>query len=77
MGLWVGLGWKEFSKRKKAVGDVVVTDRSLEPTEGQASLPKAGGQKGRCSLSPSLASQKPVAEENGRQLPTSLEPTLR
>lgn len=40
MGLWVGLGWKDFSKRKKAVGDAVVTGRSLEPTGGQASSPK-------------------------------------
>lgn len=46
VGLWVGLGWKDFSKRKKAVGDVVVTGRSLEPTEGQASLPKQKDRKG-------------------------------
>lgn len=46
MGLWVGLGWKDFSKRKTAVGDVVVTDRSLEPTEGQTSPPKHEDRKG-------------------------------
>lgn len=46
MRLWVGLGWKDFSKRKKAVGDVVMTDRSLEPTEDQASPPKQEARKG-------------------------------
>lgn len=40
------MGWKEFSERKEAVGDVVVTGRSLEPTEGQASLPKHKDRKG-------------------------------
>lgn len=75
MGLWVGLDWKDFSKRKKAVGDVVVTGRSLEPTEGQASPPHR--REGCCSLSPSLALQKPVVEGNGRQVPRSLEPKLR
>ena len=41
----MSLGWKDFSKRKKAVGDVVVNGRSLEPTEGQAILPKQGDRK--------------------------------
>lgn len=38
--------WKDFSKRKKVVGDVVVTDRSLETMEGQASLPGQEDRKG-------------------------------
>lgn len=46
MWLWVRLGWKDFSKRKKAVGDVVVTGRSLEPPEGQASPPEQEDRKG-------------------------------
>ena len=50
--------WKDFSKRKKVVGDVVVTDGSLETMEGQTSLPwSERGQKGSCFLSPSYFSE--------------------
>lgn len=38
---------------------------------------KAEGQKGSCPLSPTLTAQKPVAGENGCQLPRSLAPKLR
>lgn len=60
-----GPGWKDFSKRKKAVGDAVVTGKSLEPKKGQASLPKKEDRKS-CALSPSLAFQKLESEGNGR-----------
>lgn len=59
-----GPGWKDFSKRKKAVGDAVVTGKSLEPKKGQACLPKKDRKS--CALSPSLAFQKPESEGNGR-----------
>lgn len=35
-----GPPWKDLSKRKKAVGDMVVTGRPLGPMEEQASRPK-------------------------------------
>lgn len=41
-----GPGLEGFFKRKKAVGDVVVTGGSLETMEGQASPPKQEDRMG-------------------------------
>lgn len=72
-----GPGWKDFSKRKKPVGDVVVTGGSPKAMEGRASPPKQEDRREPVSEPRSPFFQKPVAERNGCRLPRSLEPQLR
>jgi hypothetical protein len=51
---------------------VVVTDRSLEPTEGQTNLPKQEDRKGAV-----LRTQKLEVRGKGHRLPRSPQPKLR